>query len=45
MLLMHDFIIHLGDIGSSDFGLEQNLATAPLALKLAELAVRCRQDV
>jgi hypothetical protein len=44
-LLMRDFIIHLGDIALSDFGLEQNLATYPVILKLAAVAMQCRQNV
>jgi hypothetical protein len=32
MLLMHDLIIHLGDIGQSDFGLESKArANNPVA--------------
>jgi hypothetical protein len=38
MLLMHDFIIHLGEIGSSDFGWSRTPAT--VALKLAGVAMR-----
>jgi hypothetical protein len=41
---MH-FIIHLGDVTKSDFGLEQDLATYPVTLKLAALATECRQNV
>ena len=44
-LLMYDFTIHLGDIASRDFGREQNLATDPVTLKLAALAMRRGQDV
>jgi len=44
-LLMYDFTIHLADIASRDFGREQNLATDPVTLKLAALAMRRGQDV
>jgi len=45
MLLMYDFIVHLGDIAGSDFGLEQDVATYAVILKLAGLVLRCRQNM
>ena len=45
MLLMHDFIITSVTFDEAISGSSRTLATDPVALKLAGLAVRCRQDV